>query len=75
VPASPPPTGRIFIFNKNLNALCFLRGRIAFLDAQVKPQPNNPYDSALYGYNVDPQRFHSSFKGLGKVLLVQEAHE
>ena len=64
-----------YILCPRLDGLCFIRGRVAFLDVDGKPQEANPYDSAIYGYNVDRTAFADAFRPLGKVLIVKEDHE
>jgi hypothetical protein len=49
------------------NAVCFVRGRVRFLQDGV-PCKNNPYDSAIYGYNVDARRFAACLGPLGRAL-------
>lgn len=51
-----------------LIAVCFVRGRLKFIDANTgKPGKYNNYDSMFYGYNTDPDWFFSSFRSLGRV--------
>ena len=63
------------ILNSCLGGICFVRGRVAFEDEHGNSQKGNPYDSAIYGFNIDRDRFLSAFGVLGKVLIVKEAHE
>lgn len=58
------------ILNANLNALCYTKGRLAFLNAAGVPMKGNTYPSYLFGYNVDVARFVKCFWGLGKILKV-----
>ena len=69
------------ILSSRLNAVCFVRGRVSFLDEYgnkiihidkhgKKKSSGNPYDSAIYGYNVFQDRFVEAFGKLGKVLRI-----
>ena len=59
------------IFSEALNAACFVRGRVKFArpggDGTVG---NNPYDSVIYGFNVDHDKFVKCFGHLGKVMKI-----
>lgn len=57
------------IMNKNCNAICFVKGRVKFLRPDGTVAKSNPYDSAIYGYNVDKETFKTCFEGLGKILF------
>ncbi len=59
-----------FVLSEYLRAVCFVRGRVAFVNEHGEPQKGNPYDSAIYGFNVTPDGFETAFKGLGKVLTI-----
>lgn len=61
-----------YVLSERLNAVCFLRGRVAFVDQAGTPQKGNPYDSALYGWNVDTEKFKAAFSQLGRVLTISE---
>jgi len=62
------------IFNPGLDVTLFVRGRVQFLRPDgSKTQGQNPYDSALYGMNVDVDRFVECFKHLGKVVKMEVA--
>lgn len=56
------------VFNSRLSAICFIRGRLAFLDAAGEPQRSNPYGSMLYLYNGDRYAFAEVFRELGLVV-------
>lgn len=67
-------------FLREVAAACWIKGRVAFLrpvEAAGALFPHyercdqNPYDSVLYGFNVDPGRFESCFRELGAVWLLQ----
>lgn len=63
-----------FILSERLHAICFIRSRVKFLRSDGTEAPQNPYDSALYAYNViglDREcDFFDCFGGLGKCLRV-----
>jgi hypothetical protein len=72
------------ILSSRLNVVCFVRGRVNFLDEfgnkitrinkhGKKVISGNPYDSAIYGYNVFPDSFVESFGRLGKILRIEVA--
>jgi len=49
-----------------LRALCFVKGRIDFIDgATGLPGKGNNYDSTFYGFNVNRSRFCSAFASTG----------
>lgn len=58
-----------------LRAVCFVRGRIPFIDATTgKPgSGGNNYDSMFYGFNVNASRFCSAFQSMG-VCFETKAH-
>lgn len=58
------------ILSDCLDVICFVRGRVSFLDEQGNKVGQNPYDSAIYGYNVDGNGFVEAFRKLGKILKV-----
>lgn len=63
------------IFTGALDAVCFVRGRVSFIDTTTgKPTRGNIYDSALYGYNVRRARFTQAFSTLGKCLMTVVAN-
>jgi hypothetical protein len=70
-----------FIFNPGLCVACFLRGRVAFLRPDGTKAKQNPYDSVIYGFNIDEERFVEVFanrtrpdgKEFGKVILMEVA--
>lgn len=52
-----------------LRAMCFVRGRIKFIDGKTGKIGKGPnYDSMFYGYNVQVDRFASALKPLGVVF-------
>jgi ParB family chromosome partitioning protein len=53
-----------------LTAWCYVRGRVAFVGPNGEEQASNPYDSAIYGFNADPNRFARAFEPLGQVFQV-----
>ena len=58
------------ILSKPLDAVCFIRGRVKFMRADGSRASGNPYDSAIYGFNIVRSRFERSFAPLGSILLV-----
>lgn len=59
------------VLNDHLRAICFVRGRLQFLDERGSPGKRNSYPSELYGYNVDRQRFEEVFVCLGRCLRLE----
>jgi hypothetical protein len=60
------------IFNPALDVALFVRGRVQFSRPDGSgTQGQNPYDSVIYGYNVDVDRFAEKFKHLGKVVKME----
>lgn len=51
-----------------LHAICFVKGRVKFLRPDGSVAKQNPYDSQIYGYNIDIKTFNDSFKDLGKCV-------
>lgn len=58
------------ILQRDLTSICFVKGRIPFLRPDGTKAKSNPYDSAFYGFNVDPEYFEECFSVLGKVTTV-----
>jgi hypothetical protein len=52
-----------------LKAICFVKGRVKFLRPDGTVAKQNPYDSQIYGYNVDQSKFHSCFKDIGRIVF------
>ncbi len=48
------------------DSVCFLKKRVAFRDVLGVRQRQNPYDSAIYGLNVDRTQFADAFGLLGE---------
>ena len=74
LPAGPRFSTQYFqdhIFTSTLTVACFVRGRVKFLrpDGTVTTG-QNPYDSVLYGFNIDKDRFEQEFKHLGSVVMM-----
>jgi hypothetical protein len=62
------------IFNPGLDVALFVRGRVQFLRPDGGgTQGQNPYDSCLYGFGVDVDRFVETFKHLGRVVKMDVA--
>ena len=59
-----------YIFNPHLEAAAFIRGRVKFLRPDGTVAGQNPYDSVLYGFNVDVDKFTQCFAPLGKVMMI-----
>ncbi len=60
-----------YILTSPLNAACFIRGRVKFKRPNEKaPSGSNPYDSVIYGFNVDQAKFLEAFDGLGSILKI-----
>lgn len=54
------------ILTEHLDAVCFVRGRLSFIDASTRrPGKGNNYDSMFYGYNVRRRAFTKAFAPLG----------
>lgn len=64
-----------FMLTERLSCLCFLNKRVSFLRPDGKPAKGNLYDSAVYAYNVDRQRFKKAFSKLGRVIDVLSVTE
>jgi site-specific DNA-methyltransferase (adenine-specific) len=56
----------------DLKAICFVNKRVKFLDEDGEEQASNLYDSAIHGFNVDPDRFSEAFAVLGNVLQISK---
>jgi phage N-6-adenine-methyltransferase len=55
-----------------LRAVCFVRGRVNFIDGRTGVQKKaNTYDSMIYGFNADPERFAEAFRRLGACFDVR----
>lgn len=61
-----------FLATPQLNTVCWIKGRVSFLRPcdeglfrHYERADGNPYDSALYGLNVDWSRFKACFGELG----------
>jgi len=52
-----------------LNAICFVKGRVKFLRPDGTVARFNTYDSQIYGYSVDVNKFSQCFKDTGRILL------
>lgn len=56
--------------NNNLNAICFVKGRLKFRKPNGTIGKRNLYDSQVYGYNVDWQDFKEAFENVGRCLNI-----
>jgi len=58
------------ILTPRLDAVCFINHRVKFVNEHGGiGGGQNPYDSAIYGYNVDTEKFYATHKNLGKILI------
>lgn len=58
------------------NAVCFHRGRIAFISSiDGQPVSGNPYASMFLGFNVDLGRFRQAFEPLGACYALRALGE
>ena len=53
-----------------LKAICFVKGRVRFLRSDGTIAKSNPYDSAIYGFNVNKAKFSRIFSEVGKTIKV-----
>jgi len=58
------------IFQKHLNIICYVKGRINFMNASKQVIKGNTYPSHILGFNVDTKKFIDHFQHLGKVLKI-----
>jgi hypothetical protein len=58
------------MFQKHLNIICYVRGRINFLKADGQAAKGNTYPSQIMGFNVVENHFVNCFKHLGKILKI-----
>ncbi len=58
-----------------LTAVCFVNQRIQFVDARTGTtrRGQNNYDSAVYGFNVDAERFCRTFIRMGATFATRHA--
>jgi site-specific DNA-methyltransferase (adenine-specific) len=61
--------GQELLNNPTVTAICFLRGRVAFIGRDGKPAGANPYGSLLWGFNTPPSAFAAAFAPLGACLF------
>lgn len=59
------------VLNIELDAICFIRKRLRFIDESGAVGKSNTYGSALYGFNADMVRFTLAFSSLGKIFGMQ----
>lgn len=58
-----------YILSQRLNAICFIKGRVSFIDGNTGIKAKgNIYDSAIYGYNIDTNKFVDTIGQLGKTI-------
>ena len=60
------------IFIPELTAICFHRGRVSFVRPSGEKAKGNPYDSCIYGFNVDIEKFTEAFQKHGKIVVISE---
>jgi hypothetical protein len=53
------------ILGPYLNCTCTIRGKVEFWSPEIYNPSGNKFDSAFYGYNVDPYRFFGVFSRVG----------
>ena len=59
-----------YILSQKLNAVCFIKGRVSFIDGGTgQKAKGNIYDSAIYGYNIDRNKFINTIGQLGKTFI------
>ena len=58
------------ILSPYLNCTCTVRGKVQFWSPEAWSPSGNKFDSAFYGYNVDPYRFFGVFSRRGVCKLV-----
>lgn len=59
------------IFQPQLNAICYLKGRLQFMRGDGTVAKNNTYPSHILGFNVDQKKFAECFQHLGSVMHVK----
>jgi len=62
--------GQHKILNPNLSSICWVSGRLNFLDEAGVEHKRNTQPSVIYGYNVNRARFWAAFSELGRVMSV-----
>lgn len=62
-----------YILQPSLKAICYVKGRVPFLNVEGAAVNNNTYPSSFWGFNVDVDRFVECFRHLGKTLRVDVA--
>jgi hypothetical protein len=63
-----------YIFQKNLNAICYVKGRINFLRSDGLVAKGNTYPSQIMGFNIIINHFVDCFSSLGKILKIEVAN-
>lgn len=63
------------ILIERMHAVCFVNRRIQFVDGRTGTTRSgqNNYDSAVYGFNVDPERFCKVFSSMGATFATRHA--
>lgn len=56
------------LLSKRLTAVCWLRKKVPFLDADRNPFRRYPYASCLVGLNTDPAQFMACFTSVGRTV-------
>jgi len=62
-----------YIFQEQLNAICYIRGRVKFLRGDGTVASSNTYPSHILGFNVDQKKFKECFGHLGTVMNIKVA--
>lgn len=58
--------------SERLNDICFVKGRVKFMQSDGRFHSGNPYDSAIYGFNTTHDRFKELFGNLGVCIGVEQ---
>lgn len=60
------------ILNDQLTAICFVKGRVPFLRPDGTKATQNNYDSAIYGWNIDPDWFGAVYGIVGSCFAMRK---
>lgn len=59
-----------YILQKQLNSICYIRGRLKFHRGDGSVANSNTYPSHILGFNVDRKKFKECFEHLGTIVNV-----